>query len=94
MMEGFGLPIDEALRAGVPVLCSDIPVFREVVGLAGCEAIWFDPANPSDMARSLVLLRNDYDQFSRSAKQQASSANRRTWLDVADAYWPLLKDRK
>ena len=94
MMEGFGLPIDEALRAGVPVLCSDIPVFREVVGLAGCEAIWFDPANPSDMARSLVLLRNDYDQFSRSAKQQASSANRRTWLDVADAYWPLLKDCK
>jgi glycosyltransferase involved in cell wall biosynthesis len=28
--EGFGLPLGEALVSGVPALCSDIPVFREV----------------------------------------------------------------
>lgn len=28
--EGFGLPMVEAMNSGVPVLCSDIPVFREV----------------------------------------------------------------
>lgn len=94
LMEGYGLPIDEALRAGIPVLCSDIPVFREVVGLAGCEAIWFDPMNPEDIARALVLLRNNYDNFSRRAREQVASARRRTWLDVADSYWPLLKDSK
>ena len=30
--EGFGLPVAEALAAGVPVICSDLPVMREVAG--------------------------------------------------------------
>ncbi len=30
--EGYGLPVAEALAAGTPVLCTDMPVFREVGG--------------------------------------------------------------
>ena len=28
--EGFGLPIIEAMQFGLPIICSDIPVFREI----------------------------------------------------------------
>jgi glycosyltransferase involved in cell wall biosynthesis len=30
--EGFGLPLIEAAQYGTPIICSDIPVFREVAG--------------------------------------------------------------
>ena len=46
MVEGFGLPMIEALKNGLPVFASDIPVFREV---GGEYATYFDPVNPSSL---------------------------------------------
>ena len=42
--EGFGLPVLEAMAQGTAVLCSDIPVLREVGG----DARGFVTANDSD----------------------------------------------
>jgi glycosyltransferase involved in cell wall biosynthesis len=38
--EGFDLPPLQALAAGLPVIASDIPVHREVLG----DAAWYAPA--------------------------------------------------
>lgn len=45
--EGFGLPLIEAARRGLPLLVRDIPVFREV---AGNYATYFSGAEPSVLA--------------------------------------------
>ncbi len=42
--EGFGLPVIEACARGVPIIVSDIPVFREVAR-EGC-ALFVDPEDP------------------------------------------------
>ena len=44
--EGFGLPVVEALSQGLPVICSDIPVFREI---AGGNASYFDVDSPEEL---------------------------------------------
>lgn len=48
--EGFGIPTIEALVLGIPVICSDIPVFHEV---GGDLVTYFDPMDPSDIAEKL-----------------------------------------
>lgn len=51
--EGFGLPLIEAMVRGVPVACTDMPVFHEVGGKA---ALYFDPADPADLAGQVRRL--------------------------------------
>lgn len=44
LVEGFGLPVVDAMRRGVPVLANDIPVLREVGGDLAAYADATDPA--------------------------------------------------
>ncbi len=48
--EGFGLPLIEAARHGVPIIARDLPVFREV---AGDHAIYFDAVDAEELADAL-----------------------------------------
>ena len=48
--EGFGMPVLEAMAAGVPVACSEIPSLREV---AGPHAVYFAPENDAAMRAAI-----------------------------------------
>lgn len=49
--EGFGIPVHEALMAGAPVLCSDIPVFHEI---ASSLVHYADPHDDTALAEAIV----------------------------------------
>ncbi|MEX5270331.1 glycosyltransferase [Kocuria sabuli] len=51
--EGYGLPVVEALAAGTPVVCSDLPIFREVAGQAAAYAAPDDDAGFAAAVRAL-----------------------------------------
>ena len=55
LTEGFGLPLLEAMSLSTPVLCSDIPVLKEV-----CEnaALYFNPLRIEDMAAKITYALN------------------------------------
>jgi glycosyltransferase involved in cell wall biosynthesis len=55
LYEGGGSgPVMEAVTAGRPVLCSDIPPIREQMTRFGLSAIYFDPCKPEDIARAVM----------------------------------------
>lgn len=56
LMEGFGLPPLEAMRAGAPVLAARASCMPEVLGEA---AAWFDGLDVVDMARNMAAIAGD-----------------------------------
>jgi len=49
-VEGYGIPVIEALQRGVPVIASDLPVFREIAGDIPC---YLDPVDGSGWERTI-----------------------------------------
>lgn len=56
--EGFGIPLIDAMEFNCPVLCSDIPVFREVAGDA---AQYFDPHSPESICQCMAAFNERPD---------------------------------
>lgn len=88
LLEGFGLPVLEALAAGCPIACSDLPAHREI---AGDTPIYVDPCDVEAMAEAIVRLHVDDPQ--RSAQQWAGPRRAALFTPTATAQaWRALHD--
>jgi glycosyltransferase involved in cell wall biosynthesis len=83
--EGFGLPVLEAMAAGVPLACSDIAPFREIT--VGHVAM-FDPANEPAIGEAMRRLMDDPPDTT-SAREHARQF---TWERTAHETIEVLKD--
>lgn len=84
LAEGFGLPLIEALQRSLPVLASDIPVFREI---GRDDVTYFDPHNPEQLAQLLLTFKQP---LSVSDRPQRAECRWPSWRESTAALIGLI----
>lgn len=82
LYEGFGLPVLEAMRRGVPVACSDRSSLPEVAGDA---ALLFDPTDARAITAAIERVLGDPADAERLRVAGRAQAARFTWAATARA---------
>lgn len=93
--EGFGLVLLEAARQGLPFLCSDIPVLREIWEE---EVFFFEQGNALDLANKIVRFCVD-SNFELDLSNKSAEALNKYAIEFAvkkhiDLYLKCLKGRQ
>jgi glycosyltransferase involved in cell wall biosynthesis len=82
--EGFGLPLAEAMACGCVVVCSDLPVLREV---GGNSAEYVDSADPSVWSEGILKLLAEQlqspESWARRVSQSIETASQFSWANTA-----------
>lgn len=79
-IEGFGLPPLEAMSVGTPVMASDIPVLKELLGAA---ARYVDPDAEEDMVQVMMDALEDPEELAPYIELGRHQAAKYRWEDTA-----------
>lgn len=78
--EGFGLPVVEAMACGTPMLCSDIPVLREIGGAA---AFYTPLDNSAELAKGLLCVLTDANLRQEMVSEGFKQSRLFSWAEAA-----------
>jgi len=78
--EGFGIPLIESMKSEVPIICSDIEIFKEI----GKDSVsYFRAGNHNDLYEKLNILINDGDlrkKLVKLGKENVKRFNRNNFI--------------
>ncbi|HEY8176682.1 MAG TPA: glycosyltransferase family 4 protein [Gemmatimonadaceae bacterium] len=78
-LESYPLKAFEYMAAGLPLIVSDFPLWREMFGDVGC-ALFVDPLDPDAVAKAMRwVLSNPADAERMGAKGRAAARARFNW---------------
>lgn len=82
LIEGFGLPLLEAMARGVPVACSNVSALQEVAGGA---ALLFDPERQEEVTAAVRRLLEDGALAERLVARGRERVAAYTWKRTGEA---------
>jgi glycosyltransferase involved in cell wall biosynthesis len=89
LFEGFGMPVLEALAAGIPTACSSIEPLKSVAGSA---ALLFDPCDEAAILDAMVRITSDDDLRARLSIAGPARASQFSWRKSAQQTLDLLQE--
>jgi glycosyltransferase involved in cell wall biosynthesis len=93
LIEGFGLPVAEAMACGTPVACSCAASLPEVGGDA---AEYFDPLDADDMCAAMERSLSDIERRDQMRRNGLIQASKFSWCESArkhlDVYRAVLNN--
>lgn len=87
--EGFGIPVLEAQSFGIPVICSDIKVFRETMGDS---AIFVNYRDSEEVARKLFELYTNKEMKLDYSSRGLINSSKYDWQSSAGKTYNIYKD--
>src|SRR5437016_287552 len=89
LLEGFGLPIIEAMACGTPVITSNNSSMREVAGDA---AVLVDPRNVREITEAMARIAEDSGLRAELSRKGLNRASEFSWKKTAELTMEVYKE--
>lgn len=87
--EGFGIPLVEAMKCGIPIVSGNLTSLPEVAGEA---AIYCDPMDEKSIENALLEMATNEDLRKEQAKKSLLRGQLFSWDQAAEKLWLVLEN--
>lgn len=87
--EGFGIPLVEAMRCGIPIISGNLTCLPEVAGDA---AIYVNPFDTDEVSKAMIYLASDDQKQAELASKSLERSTLFSWNYTAKATWNVISE--